>query len=189
MYLDAFVAMVVYTLVTAAFYLLGAAVLHNQGAIPEGYGMINTLSGMYTETLGPWAKSVFLFGALVVLYSTLFTATASWTRIYADAFAQMGLFDFTKFRVRRKVTAWMAWLFPLVWAALFIFIRLPVIMVLLGGFVTSILLLLVVYAAIYFRYYRLPVNLKPGKFYDLALWISVVSIVMVGIYGIIQTLP
>jgi hypothetical protein len=46
-----------------------------------------------------------------------------------------------------------------------------------------------VYAAIYFRYYRLPVNLKPGKFYDLALWISVVSIVMVGIYGIIQTLP
>ncbi|MEZ4849895.1 MAG: Nramp family divalent metal transporter [Bacteroidia bacterium] len=50
MYLDAFLAMLLYTLVTAAFYLLGAAVLHASGDIPEGYEMINTLSRMYTES-------------------------------------------------------------------------------------------------------------------------------------------
>ena len=186
MYLDALLALAVYTLVTAAFYLLGAAVLHGQGAVPEGYAMVETLSRMYTETLGPWAKSVFLIGAFFVLYSTLFTATASWTRIYADAFGQMGMFDFFDQRVRRKVMAWMAWGFPAVWVLLFLFIQLPVVMVLLAGFVTSILLLLVVYAALYFRYYRLPASLKPGPTYDFALWLSAAAIVLIGLYGIMQ---
>jgi Mn2+/Fe2+ NRAMP family transporter len=186
MYLDALLALAVYTLVTAAFYLLGAAVLHGQGSVPEGYAMVETLSRMYTETLGPWAKSVFLVGAFFVLYSTLFTATASWTRIYADAFGQMGLFDFYNQRVRKKVMAWMAWGFPLVWVLLFLFIQLPVGMVLLGGFVTSILLLLVVYAALYFRYCRLPGSLRPGRAYDFALWLSALSIVLIGLYGIWQ---
>ncbi len=117
----------------------------------------------------------------------MFTATASWTRIYADAFGQMGLFDFFDQAVRKKVMAWMAWGFPLVWVLLFLFIQLPVVMVLLGGFVTSILLLLVVYAALYFRYCRLPQSLHPGRVYDVALWISAVAIVLIGFYGIVQT--
>lgn len=186
MYLDALLAMAVYTLVTAAFYLLGAAVLHSSGSMPEGYQMIETLSKMYTETLGPWAKSVFLIGALVVLYSTLFTAAASWTRIFSDAFGQIGLFDFYNLAARKKVIARMAWVFPAIWALLFLFIRLPVIMVLMGGFVTSILLLLVVFAAIHFRYKRLPESLKPSKVYDVTFWLSAVTIVLVGIYGVIQ---
>jgi Mn2+/Fe2+ NRAMP family transporter len=187
MYLDALLALAVYTLVTAAFYLLGAAVLHGQGSVPEGYAMVETLSRMYTETLGPWAESVFLVGAFFALYSTLFTATASWTRIYADAFGQMGMFDFFDPKARKKAIAWMAWGFPLIWALLFLFIQLPVVMVLLGGFVTSILLLLVVYAALYFRYYRLPDSLRPGRAYDFALWLSAASIVLIGLYGILQT--
>lgn len=40
MYIDALLAMIVYTLVTAAFYLLGAAVLHAQSDIPQGYAMV-----------------------------------------------------------------------------------------------------------------------------------------------------
>jgi hypothetical protein len=52
MYLDAVMSMVVYTIVTAAFYLLGAAVLHSGGTVPEGYQMVETLSRIFTETLG-----------------------------------------------------------------------------------------------------------------------------------------
>ncbi len=186
MYMDALLAMVVYTIVTAAFYLLGAAVLHAGGVVPEGYQMVETLSRMYTETLGPWAKTVFLFGAVIVLYSTLFTAAASWTRIFSDAFAQIGLFDFYNPTMRKRMMARLAWIFPVIWCMLFLFIRLPVIMILIGGFVTSILLLLVVYAAVQFRYKRLPASLKPGKFYDFSFWLSAIVIVLVGIYGIIK---
>ncbi len=186
MYVDTLLAMVIYTLVTAAFYLLGAAVLHRQGAVPEGYQMVETLSQMYTKTLGPWAEWVFLVGALAVLYSTLFTAAASWTRIFSDAFGQIGLFNFYDLPLRKKVMGLMAWTFPAVWCVLFLFIRLPVLMVLIGGFVTSILLLLVVYAAVYFRFNRLPGSLRPGFGYDVVFWISSVSIVLLGIYGIMQ---
>lgn len=184
MYLDALLAMVVYTIVTAAFYLLGAAVLHAQGQVPEGYEMIEILSGMYTGTLGPWAKSVFIVCALVVLYSTVFAATASWTRIFTDAFAQLGLLNFYDRTARRRMFAKLAWAFPAIWCVLFLFIRLPVLMILLGGFMTSVLLLLVVYAAFHFRYKRLPLSLKPGLFYDIAFWLSGIAIIMVGVYGV-----
>lgn len=186
MYWDAILSMVVYTLVTAAFYLLGAAVLHTQNRIPEGYQMIETLSGMYTQTMGSGARNVFLICAGVVLFSTLFSALASWTRIFADAFGQLGLFDFYDVKQRTKTIAILAWIFPAMWAALFLFLQLPVTMVIVGGFFTSILLLVVVFAAIHFRYVRLDKNLLPGKLYDVALWASIVAIILAGIYGIIR---
>jgi len=186
MYLDAVVSMLVYTLVTAAFYLLGAAVLHAEGTVPEGYAMVETLSRIYTTTLGEWARSVFLIGAVIVLFSTVFSALASWTRIFSDAFGQLGWINFFDPKIRKKSIAWLAWIFPLVWALLFLFIQLPVLMVLVGGFVTSILLMIVVYAAFHFRYKRLPASLKPGIIYDVAFYISAIVIVFVGIYGIIK---
>ncbi|QHT72058.1 divalent metal cation transporter [Rhodocytophaga rosea] len=186
MYIDALFAMVVYTSVTAAFYLLGAAVLHAKGSIPEGYAMVETLSQMYTETLGSWARSIFLAGAFVVLYSTLFAAAAAWIRIFSDNFGQMGWINFYNPGTRKKVMAWLAWIFPATWTILFLFIQLPVLMILIGGFVTSILLLVVVYAAIHFRYHRLPANLYPGKWYDATFWLSAVVIVLTALYGIFQ---
>ncbi len=44
MQLDAWFSMVVFTVATVAFYLLGAAVLRPQGLVPRGAGMIETLS-------------------------------------------------------------------------------------------------------------------------------------------------
>lgn len=186
MYWDAILSMVVYTLVTAAFYLLGAAVLHTQNQIPQGYQMIETLSRMYTETMGDGARYIFLLCAGIVLFSTLFSALASWTRIFADAFGQLGLVDFYNSRERKKTIAILAWVFPALWAILFLFLQLPVTMVIIGGFFTSILLLVVVFAAVHFRYVRLDVHLRPGKLYDIAFWLSVFAIILAGIYGIIR---
>lgn len=186
MYLDALLSMLVYTIVTAAFYLLGAAVLHESGLVPEGYEMVESLSRIYTETLGTWAMSIYLFGALIVLFSTLFAALASWTRIFSDAFGQIGWINFYDAKVRKKSIAILAWAFPLCWALLFIFIKLPVLMILVGGFVTSILLLIVVYAAFQFRYHRLPPQLKPSKLYDIALMLSAIVIVGVGVYSVVK---
>ncbi len=186
MYWDAFLSMVVYTVVTAAFYLLGAAILHDMGHLPEGYETIETLSYIYTETLGPWARNIYLIGALVALYSTVFAALASWTRIFSDAFGQLGWIQFDDPVVRRKSIAVMAWVFPVLWSLLYVFIKLPVLMILIGGFSTSILLLIVVFAAYWFRYFRLPESLCPGRFYDLALWISIIAILGVGVYSVMK---
>ena len=186
MYMDATFAMVVYTIVTAAFYLLGAAVLHAQGDIPQGYQMVESLSVMYTESLGPGAKSIFLIGAFIVLFSTLFAALAAWTRQLTDIFGQVGWIDFFDLASRKKTIALLAWIIPLLWALLFVFIQLPVLMVITGGIVGSFLLFLVVFASLHFRYIRLHPAFVPGKLYDIALLISISTIVSVGVYGIVK---
>ena len=186
MYLDATLAMVAYTLMTVMFYLLGAAVLHRQSLVPESGDLISTLGSMYTESLGPWARSLFVIGALVVLYSTLFAALAAWTRMFSDALARVGLFSFEDMKQRKIAIALLAWLIPIVWGTLFLFMGNPALMVLLGGVATVFILLIVVFAAMFFRYRRLDERLLPTRRYDVALWISAMSIVLVAGYVLVD---
>jgi hypothetical protein len=53
-----------------------------------------------------------------------------------------------------------------------------------GGIVGSMLLLLVVFAVLHFRYRRTKPEFIPGKMYDLILWISVLAIALVAVYGL-----
>ncbi len=185
MYLDAIAAMVVYTAVTAAFYLLGAAILHNRGVVPEGNQLIETVALIYTESLGEGVRMIYLVGAFFVLFSSLFASLAAWTRMYSDVFSQVGWIDFRNFPQRKKVIAILAWILPFTWAFAYLFINLPVVMILFGGIVGSVLLFIIVFAAIHFRYGGTQV-FKPGVLYDIALWISIASIVGVGIYGVVR---
>src|SRR5262245_57372650 len=84
MHLDAWVSMVVFTVATVAFYVLGATVLYRQGLHPEKSHMIETLSGMYVPTFGSWTKIFFLIGVWAVLFKTLYVASASSSRLSAD---------------------------------------------------------------------------------------------------------
>ncbi len=188
MYLDALLSMAVYTVVTAAFYFLGAAILHGRGAVPEGFAMVDTLSRMYTETLGPWAKGVFLLGAFVVLYSVLFAGTAALSRIAGDAVSRTGLYDFHDPKTRARVIATISFLVPAIYAVLFLLMKAPVFMVTVGGIATSVLLLIVITAALHFRYRRQPPELAPGRFFDIWLWTSILTIAFIGVYGIITLL-
>lgn len=184
MTLDALASMVAYTVVTVAFFLLGAAVLHSQQKVPEGNALIESLAHMYTDTLGAWAHWLFLLGAFVVLFSTLFSAMAAWTRMYADAFAQVGMINFRDQAERRRTVFWLAWAFALLWAGIYLFFEKPVWMVALGGVATAAILLLVVFAAIVFRYRSADPAMLPSKRYDVALWCSIVAIVSFVVYGL-----
>ncbi len=184
MYWDAILAMVAYTAMTVMFYLLGAAILHRQGMVPEGAELISTLGNMYTQSLGPWARSVFIVGAIIVLYSTLFAALAAWTRMFADAFGRIGLLDFEQESSRKRAIGLAAWAIPAMWATLFLVMENPALMVILGGLATVVILLIVVFAAIYFRYQRLDKRLLPSGLYDTTLWISSIAIFLVALYVI-----
>jgi Mn2+/Fe2+ NRAMP family transporter len=186
MYWDALLSMVVYTVVTSAFYLLGAAVLHGRGEIPQGSEMVRTLSKIYTESAGPGAMLLFVVGAIVVLYSTLFAGSAAWTRMFSDAFAQAGWLDYANIQQRRRWVCGLAWFFPLTWTVLGLAFRTPVMMVVAGGVANAALLILVVYAAYVFRYRRLPAELRPSRFYDICLWTSFVAISAVGVLAILK---
>jgi Mn2+/Fe2+ NRAMP family transporter len=184
MYLDAILSMIVYTIMTAAFYLLGAAILHRQGLLPAGMEVVETLSRLYTESLGNWAGMMFLIGGFIVLFSTLFSALAAWSRLFSDAFGQIGWINFRDSKQRHLAIGLFAWFFPLSWATLFLVMKMPVLMVTIGGVITTVILMIVVFAALHFRYRQVPNALKSGFLYDLAFWVSVISIGMVALYGI-----
>ncbi len=85
--LDAWVSMAIYLVSTLAFYLLGAAVLHRttggQGLPDEK--VVAALANMYAPVMGTRASTWFIVaGAIAVLYSTLFAATAGNSRILTD---------------------------------------------------------------------------------------------------------
>ncbi|MDH3244955.1 MAG: Nramp family divalent metal transporter [Saprospiraceae bacterium] len=188
MYLDAFISMIIYTITTAAFYLLGAAILNQLGQVPDGYATISTLSQIYTESVGPGAKYIFLAGAVIVLFSSVFINAASNQRIITDGFAQLGFLKYSDETQRKKWFRALAWFLPLAWAALFVTVQSPVFMVMLGGLVLSLLLLVVVFAAFHMRYRRLDQRLRPSKFYDLLFWISGLSIVAFGVQAMVRLL-
>ena len=185
MYLDAIVAMIIYTAVTAAFYLLGAAILHGKTVVPQGNGVIEAISAIYTQSLGEGAKLIYLIGAFFVLFSSVFASLAAWTRLFPDIFGQVGWINFFDQQQRRQTIRILSWIIPSIWALMFFFINLPVLMILSGGIVGSVLLFVVVFAAIHF-YKNRARYLASGRFYDAAFVISVLSIIGVGCYGLIQ---
>jgi len=188
MTMDALLSMVVYTLMTAAFYILGVAILHQQGLLPEGMELVTTLSQMYTRSLGSWAGTMFLVGAFVVLFSTLFGALALWTRLFSDAFSQVGWLDYLNPVQRHRAIALVAWIVPILWATLFLLVKLPTLMVIIGGVAGTGILVIVVAAVIHFRCQRTPPELRPSRLYDVWLWVSILVVAGVAVYSTIQVL-
>jgi hypothetical protein len=186
MYMDAFLSMIVYTVVTAAFFLLGASILYQRGDLPEGYQMIETLSRIYTDSVGPAAKNIFLIGSFVVLFSTLFAALAIRTRVFSDLFGVVGWIDFSNMKVRLRTIRILAVVFPVLWTIAFLVIKLPVLMVTIGGIATFAMLFIVVIAGLWFRFKSGERPVGPGRIYKILLIISCVAIFMVGVYGLLK---
>jgi Mn2+/Fe2+ NRAMP family transporter len=188
MQLDAWGSMIVYTFATAGFYLLGAAVLGRAGLVPgDDAQMIRTLTQMYVPVFGAWAGMIFLIGAIAVLYSTLFVAAAGNARMVADGLGLMGAVgrdDASRLRWTRIISA--AW--PLVAVALLWLVKQPVAMVLASGVAQALMLPILGFAALYFRYRRSDANLRPGRLWDAMLWLSVAGFFVVGIWTILTRL-
>ena len=187
MYIDAIFAMLVYTVVTVAFFLLGSALLHGKGDF-EGGGknFLENLSNLYTVTLGNWAEPFFYFGAFVVLFSTAFSALGAWTRQFTDAFGRIGILNFDDYKSRRNWFAILAVGIPAIWAGVFLLFESPVWMVVVGGVATSIILLVVLFAAIVFKAQRKNSKIKTGKVYEIAFWLSSAMILFVGIWTVLS---
>ena len=181
MTLDAVVSMLVYTIATAAFYVLGAAVLRAQDALADGNQFILQLSSLFTEVLGGRAQVVFMLCAFAVLFSTIFANTASFSRMWVDVFGLCKWLDWNDDQRRYRAISRMAWVFAVVCGAIYLFVQKPLLLVVIMGVTNSLFLIVVAYQAIIFRYQFSDPQLKPSKCYDMALWISLTSIGLLAI--------
>jgi Mn2+/Fe2+ NRAMP family transporter len=187
MRVDISIALVVYTFATLAFFILGATILHGVQEIPKGVDMIQTLSQMYTRTFGQWVYYVFVAGAAVVLYSTFFVAMATWSRLIADTVRLVSkretLFD------HRRVTNRAIAALGLVYIGLFlVFKQTPQWLIVGGGAIQTLLLPLFSIAVLFIRRRR-PDEFRPGRWHDLALYLSVAVITSAAAYALWGLLP
>ncbi len=90
---DAGFATLLATVVTAAYFLLGAAIFWRQGTVPQGSAVVSQMSEIYTRTYGAWSYGVFVAGAFCTLFSTLVVATAATGRMWGDILGSMSLID------------------------------------------------------------------------------------------------
>jgi Mn2+/Fe2+ NRAMP family transporter len=182
MHVDILASMVIYTLATIAFYMLGAGVLHGMGLVPAAKDMIPVLSRMYTETLGPWAVWLFYVGAIATLYGTIFAATASESRVLSDLVRLLGVFKAGDYAARlryRKVFVCALTILP---AGLFLLVQSPVLMVKAGGVSQALMLPVISLAALYLRHRRLPSEIVPKRLVTIGLWFAATVVCAMMVY-------
>lgn len=186
---DAFASMAIYTIATAAFFLMGVAVLHSQGLNPAGMRMVSTLAESYVPVFGTYARWLFLLGAISVLYSTFLVANAGNARMFADFFGVIGLHtrDADSPDRLRLVTVISAML-PMACVLAFLVFQAPVALILIAGLAQLTMLPMLGFAAIWFRFYRTDERLRPGRLWDTALLLSFLALVVSGIGGIVTRL-
>lgn len=188
MSIDAWVSLIIYTGATAAFYLLGAAVLHAKALEVSDRELIETLAHMYRESFGAWGLWIFLCGAFVVLYSTFYVATASNARLFADAASLLGLLRSRAAAERERAVRLASVVLPAASAALFLASERPVTLVLVGAVGQGVMLPFLGFAALYFHHRRTDAALRPGTAWRLLLWVSALCMALVGIYQVWATL-
>jgi Mn2+/Fe2+ NRAMP family transporter len=179
MHYDAWVSMVIYTLATIAFYILGVAILHRLKLVPEGSELVQMLAVMYKPVFSSWAPVIFLIGAFAVLYSTFYVANASHARTFTDGLVVVGLLRRDS-RIERFWVQVLSGLFPLLCLFIYCLLPQPVFLVYLSGIAQAIMLPMLCFAALYFRYRGTHPGLRPGIFWDFGLWASSLVLAAVG---------
>ncbi len=189
MHVDILLAMVIYTFATVAFYLLGAGVLNTLGLVPESSKMIENLSKMYTELLGATGLYLFIFGAIAVLYSTIFAATAGLSRQFADLVGIAGAYRFDDYTQRRKWQRIMVVVFNAVPVLLYYAVKLPALMVTITGVSIALLLPIIAICTLYLRYKKLPQEVAPPQWVSVLLWITTIVITVGMTWYALKQLP
>jgi Mn2+/Fe2+ NRAMP family transporter len=184
MKIDAWFSLFIYTTSTAAFYLLGAAVLHRSDPDVKNSELLSKLSKMYETSFGTPGLWIYLTGAFFVLYSTFFVATASNARLLADAvfifFRGRSGFHGPAPRLLLIRTGCVC--LPLINLALFLFFENSIELILVGALAQAIMLPLLAGLAVHLRHRKTDPSIRPGVAWTLCLWVAFVAIVLVGAY-------
>jgi Mn2+/Fe2+ NRAMP family transporter len=170
-------SMIIYTIATVAFYLLGAGILNKMGLVPAGKEMIATLTNIYTATFGDWAKWLFYLGAIIILYGTIVAATAGHSRMFADFMRLHGAFEHDDYKARlrwRDIFIVVLVVIPVIFYL--IFGQAPVQMVVWGAIAQATMLPIISFGTIFLIQKHLPKELRSATWLMVLLWLGAIVI-------------
>jgi Mn2+/Fe2+ NRAMP family transporter len=158
---DVWLTLIILTAATIPFYLLGAGVLHVLGERPEGSMMIQALSNMYTNTLGPWSLWLFAVGAFCILFSSSLASVAAGARYLPDYLIEFGFLSRDRVDVRRAIIRWYCLAVPFIGFGLYAGFQRPVLMVTIAACYFAMMLPIQSAVTIYLQAKRLPKEVQP----------------------------
>ena len=179
---DAFVSLVIYTGATIAFYLLGAAVLNGRGIEISNENLMINLSELYRTSFGVTGLWIFVIGAFIVLYSTIFISTASNSRLAADLIKIVGLVKVTDEEGRKRLIRISCIALPAIYCIFYLSVGKPVTLVTIGSVAQALMLPFLSFAALYYLYRETHPALRPKFSWIVMLWISSLLMTAVGVF-------
>lgn len=189
MNVDVLFSMIIYTVATIAFYLLGAGILHAAGEVPNGAQMIPVLSNIYTQTLGGWAKYLFYVGAVVILFGTVVAATAGHSRMCADLMRILGRFEHDDLAARNRWRDIFVVVLTVIPVLMFVaFGQAPVQMVTWGGMAQAAMLPVISGATLYLYHRHVRRALHAPAWMVALLWVATAFIVFFVVPSLATTL-
>ncbi len=159
---DVWATLIILTFATVPFFILGAGVLFETGATPEGIETVNVLSAMFTQTLGPWSLWLFGFGAFFILFSTTLSGVGAGGRVFPDYVIEFG-FVSRQVIQRRKWTRGYVLLIPVLALALYIWGRNPITLVQISATFAAITLPIQSGATLFLQRKHMDPRVRPGR--------------------------
>jgi manganese transport protein len=177
---DVWVTVFFITLGTLPFFFLGAGVLNNVPELQESLAtssfwdvdVISSLQNMFSLILGGWAKWLFIILAFFVLFSTLLSGTAAFTRTISDYLISMGLVR-EKTDTRTKLIKLIAFVIPFLSGLFYFILPNPITLLLIAGIWAAMGLPIVNIGALYLVS-KLEPALRPKVSTKVILWVSLV---------------
>jgi Mn2+/Fe2+ NRAMP family transporter len=186
MKVDAWVSWVIYTASTAAFSVLGAAVLHPQGLIPEGNEVMVTISSIFDSAVGTWGGVLFLLGAGLALFKTILANVPSLGRITGQTLAVFGAYDWRNQIARDRWQRVIMIVLPVSWGLLGTIASSPLLLVIIAGILNAVYLIGAAVATVYLARTQTEPRLRDGRPTEIMLWISAAAITAVGVIGLVN---
>lgn len=183
MHYDAFLSMIVYTIATVAFYLLGVTVLYREGRDPNDMRMVSTIAAAYVPVFGEYAQWLFLLGAFAVLYSTYIVASAGHARVFTDAAKVFYLIPKHSQQAHDTTLRILCVVVPGMCVVLHWLGTNPVEAIMFAGLMQAAMLPMIAAGALYHRYRSCDPRLAPAWWWDLCLIISFLGLLVAGVWG------
>ena len=177
---DVWVTVFFITLGTLPFFFLGAGVLNNVPELQESLAtssfwdvdVISSLQNMFSLVLGGWAKWLFIILAFFVLFSTLLSGTAAFTRTISDYLISMGLVK-ERTDTRKKLIKLVAFVIPFLSGLFYFILPNPITLLLIAGIWAAMGLPIVNIGALYLVN-KLEPALQPKVSTKVILWASLI---------------
>lgn len=136
--LDTWIGVTLTFIVTFAFFITGSIVLRSAGTVPEGVGVIEQISIIFTDVLGPNYYIIFMIGAFAGLYSTAVAIGDGAARMVVDLKSEF-VKDKASKTSFKKIYTWSVIIIVFSWIIFYSFVSAPTTLITIGGAALSLL--------------------------------------------------